>query len=120
MTSQFTNRVPLFAGLGPPQLSAIEERFTTVQFGAGETIFKAGEPATRMFVIDSGYVRLVTDRGVALATLGPGSTLGDQDMLAEQAYSVRRAGHGRGHCPVTLRPGPGATGAARPEPGTGA
>ena len=87
MTSQFTNRVPLFAGLGPPQLSAIEERFTTVQFGAGETIFKAGEPATRMFVIDSGYVRLVTDRGVALATLGPGSTLGDQDMLAEQAYA---------------------------------
>ena len=87
MTSQFTNRVPLFDGLGPPQLSAIEERFTTVQYAAGETIFKAGEVATRMLFIDSGYVRLVTDRGVVLGTLGPGSTLGDQDMLAEQPYA---------------------------------
>ena len=76
MTSQFTNRVPLFDGLGPSQLSAIEERFTTVQYAAGETIFKAGEVATRMLFIDSGYVRLVTDRGVVLGTLGPGSTLG--------------------------------------------
>ncbi|MEZ4769625.1 MAG: cyclic nucleotide-binding domain-containing protein [Caldilineales bacterium] len=87
MTSQFINRVPLFAGLGSQQLSAVEERFATVQFGAGETIFKAGEPATRMLLIENGYVRLVTDRGVALATLGPGSTLGDQDMLAEQPYA---------------------------------
>lgn len=87
MTSQLTSRVPLFAGLGPPQLSAIEERLTTVQFAAGETIFKAGELATRMLLIESGYVRLVTDRGVALGTVGPGSTLGDQDMLAEQPHA---------------------------------
>ncbi len=87
MTSQLTNRAPLFAGLGPSQLSAIEDRLTTVQFAAGETIFKAGELATRMLLIESGYVRLVTDRGVTLATLGPGSTLGDQDMLAEQPHA---------------------------------
>lgn len=88
MTSQLSNQVPLFASLTSSQLAAIEERLTPVQFGPGETLFKAGEPATRMLIIESGWVRLVTGKNAALATLGPGSAIGDQDVLTDQPYST--------------------------------
>lgn len=87
MTSQPSNRAPLFEGLGPPQQALLEERLQPVQFAPGEALFKAGQPAARMFLLESGRVRLVTERGQVLATLGPGSTLGDQDLLSGSPYA---------------------------------
>lgn len=89
MTSQLINRVPLFADLGPPQQALVEERLQPVQFAPGQALFRAGEPATRMVIVESGYVRLVGDRGMVLATLGPGSTLGDLDMLTGRPYATK-------------------------------
>ena len=88
MTSQASNRAPLFEGLGPSHQALLEERLQPVQFAPGEALFKAGQPAARMFLIESGRVRLVTERGHALATLGPGSTLGDQDLLSGSPYGT--------------------------------
>jgi CRP-like cAMP-binding protein len=88
VTSQAQNRAPLFEGLGPSHQALLEERLQPVQFAPGEALFKAGQPAARMFLIESGRVRLVTERGHALATLGPGSTLGDQDLLSGSPYGT--------------------------------
>lgn len=88
MTSQASNRAPLFEGLGPSQQALLEERLQPVQFTAGEALFKAGQPAARMFLLESGRVRLVTERGQVLATLGPGSTLGDQDLLSGSSHAT--------------------------------
>ena len=88
MTSQSSNRAPFFEGLGPSQLALLEERAQPVQFAAGEALFKAGQPAARMFLLESGRVRLVTERGQVLATLGPGSTLGDQDLLSGTPHAT--------------------------------
>lgn len=89
MTSQLINRVPLFADLGPQQQALVEERLQPVQFAPGQALFRSGEPATRMVIVESGYVRLVGDRGMVLATLGPGSTLGDLDMLTGRPYATK-------------------------------
>lgn len=86
MTSQPGNRAPLFEGLGPPQQAMLEGRLQPVQFAPGERLFRIGEPATRLFQIESGRVRLVSESGHALATLGPGSTLGDLDLLSGAPY----------------------------------
>lgn len=88
MTSQASNRAPLFEGLGPSQQALLEERLQPVQFAAGEALFKAGQPSARMFLLESGRVRLVTERGQVLATLGPGSTLGDQDLLSGSPHAT--------------------------------
>ena len=88
MTSQASNRAPLFEGLGPSQQALLEERLQPVQFAPGEALFKAGQPAARMFLLESGRVRLVTERGQVLATLGPGSTLGDQDLLSGSPHAT--------------------------------
>jgi CRP-like cAMP-binding protein len=87
--SQLINRVPLFADLGPPQQALVEERLQPAQFAPGQALFRTGEPATRMVIVESGYVRLVGDRGMVLATLGPGSTLGDLDMLTGRPYATK-------------------------------
>ena len=70
MTSQLINRVPLFADLGPQQQALVEERLQPVQFAPGQALFRSGEPATRMGIVESGYVRLGVARGTVLATLG--------------------------------------------------
>ncbi|HSN78348.1 MAG TPA: cyclic nucleotide-binding domain-containing protein [Anaerolineae bacterium] len=88
MTSQSNNRAPLFEGLEPSQQALLEERLQPVQFAPGEALFKAGQPAARMFLLESGRVRLVTERGQVLATLGPGSTLGDQDLLSGSPHAT--------------------------------
>lgn len=88
MTSQASNRTPLFEGLGPAQQALLEERLQPVQFAAGEALFKAGQPAVRMFLIESGRVRLVSEQGHVLATLGSGSTLGDQDLLSGSPHAT--------------------------------
>ncbi len=88
MTSQANNRAPLFEGLGPSHQALLEERLQPVQFAPDEALFKAGQPAARMFLIESGRVRLVTERGQVLATLGPGSTLGDQDLLSGSPHAT--------------------------------
>lgn len=81
MTSQLVDRVPLFADLGPDQRALIEQRLQQVQFAPGEMLFRQGEPAARMLVVESGWVRLINSNGLVLATLGPGSSLADLDML---------------------------------------
>ena len=88
MTSQTNNRAPLFEGLGPSHQALLEERLQPVQFAPGEALFKAGQPAARMFLLESGRVRLTTERGQVLATLGPGSTLGDQDLLSGSPHAT--------------------------------
>ena len=88
MTSQPNNRAPFFEGLGPSQQALLDERLQPVQFAPGEALFKPGQPAARMFLVESGRVRLVTERGQVLATLGPGSTLGDQDLLSGSPHAT--------------------------------
>ncbi|MCS6844403.1 MAG: cyclic nucleotide-binding domain-containing protein [Caldilineales bacterium] len=88
MTSQLLDRAPLLADLGPPHKAALAQRLQPVQFAAGETLFRLGEPAVRMVLVESGWVRLTGPGGVVLATLGPGSALGDVDLLQGRPHAT--------------------------------
>ncbi len=88
MTSQSLENVPLFAGLSPPQQELIAKRLKEVKFAPGEMLFRLGEPATRMILVESGWVRLMGSNSMVLATLGPGSTLADLDLLQGRPYGT--------------------------------
>lgn len=88
MTSQVLERVPLFAGLGRSQRALLEERLRLVQYAPGDTLFRQGTPAAQMLIVESGWVRLVSEGGATLATLGAGSTLADLDMLLGRPYAT--------------------------------
>jgi CRP/FNR family cyclic AMP-dependent transcriptional regulator len=56
--------------------------FEEVQFKAGERLFNAGDPADKLYVIQSGTVQMLDSKsGVAFASLSAGESFGEQAML---------------------------------------
>jgi CRP-like cAMP-binding protein len=61
------------------------------EFPAGAVIFEEGDPGSRLFVIQSGAVRIVKragSRSVTLARLGPGEFFGEMALLDHRPRSA--------------------------------
>ncbi len=61
-----------------------------VDFPAGASILKEGEPASALFIIESGKVAIqrADAAGVTLAELGPGDFFGETSILQEQPHGA--------------------------------
>jgi len=79
---------PLFSVLTEEQRALIAERMTLETRRAGDLIYQQGRPATALYLIKSGWARLVTDQFAVLANLSASSLLGDADMLSGRNYST--------------------------------
>jgi len=79
---------PLFAPLTAEQRGLIAERMATESRPAGDLICAHGQPARAMYVVGSGWVRLMNEQLVVLANLGPGSLLGETDVLLGRPYTI--------------------------------
>ena len=56
--------------------------FEEIKFSAGETLFKGGDPADKLYVIQSGTVQMLDAKsGFAFASLKAGESFGEQAML---------------------------------------
>ena len=74
--------VSLFETLSDRELAAIEQLVDTVDVPAGHVLMRQGASGGEMFVIARGGV--VVDRnGSEVATLGPGSVVGEMALLSE-------------------------------------
>ncbi len=72
-----------------PELSAAE--IYGRDFPAGAVLFEEGDPGSRMYVIQSGAVRIVKrvgSREITLARLGPGEAFGEMALLEDQPRSA--------------------------------
>ncbi len=78
----------LFAGLTDEQRTIIAERLVLETRRAGDLICTYGRSATALYMVSSGWVRLMTEQFSMLANVGPGSLLGEADVLLERAYTV--------------------------------
>ncbi len=76
---------PLFAGIPAPELDQIAMHATERRFGAGEMIFRRGDPGSSMVVLVQGRLRVgatsAEGRELTIGLLGPGSVLGDMAVL---------------------------------------
>lgn len=92
VAERLVGSIPLFAGLEPAELDDVLRIFQSVTFGAGARIRRQGRPADSAFVIESGETDVVTalpGGGEALvATLGPGSVLGEMALLESGTCSA--------------------------------
>jgi CRP/FNR family transcriptional regulator, cyclic AMP receptor protein len=73
----------------PPEPSAAE--IYGRDFPAGAVVFEEGDPGSRMYVIQSGEVRIVKrvgQREITLARLGPGEAFGEMALLEGQPRSA--------------------------------
>src|SRR5262245_46099814 len=48
----------LFGGLGPDVLASCAAHFRETRFGKGEVLFSRGDPATHLYLVAEGRVRL--------------------------------------------------------------
>jgi CRP-like cAMP-binding protein len=56
--------------------------FDEIRLGSGEVLFKAGEPADKLYFIQSGTIQMADKTsGVVFATLKEGDSFGEQAML---------------------------------------
>ena len=88
MNVSMLENVPLFRGLTEAQRALIGERMVLETRRAGELLYSCGEPATRTFLIKSGWVRLISEQRTILANVSQGSLLGDGELLLGQSYST--------------------------------
>lgn len=81
----FLRTVPLFAGLDPKDLDAFLLVFQPVGFSAGEPLVRQGQAADSAYILQSGTADVVTalpgGGEVMVATLGPGSVLGEMALI---------------------------------------
>jgi CRP/FNR family cyclic AMP-dependent transcriptional regulator len=74
--------ISLFGTLSDRELASVEQLADVVDVAAGHVLMRQGASGGEMFVIVDGSV--VVDRdGRELATLGPGSVVGEMALLAE-------------------------------------
>jgi cAMP-dependent protein kinase regulator len=55
---------------------------------SGETLFSKGEGSSALYLIKSGWVRLLANGGAGLASQGPGSLVGETDLFLDRPRSL--------------------------------
>ena len=84
--------VPIFSHLSIQQLDAISQLMTERQYVRGEVVFREGDPASELFLMIEGKVRIVTDYGspeeTTLNELVAPSYFGEMAILDDKARSA--------------------------------
>jgi len=73
--------LPFFKGLSPQELARTAPRLRTLRFAPGQTVFYAGEPGDRYYVIREGRATVTLPDGRPVRTLGPGDAFGELALL---------------------------------------
>lgn len=79
--------VPLFRTLPADRLTELAEALVPVSFAAGDVVFRLGDPADALFLVDEGHVEVMRG-GVTVAMLGPGSFVGEMGLLLDEVRSA--------------------------------
>lgn len=88
MSVEFLRATPLFNGLSHDNLQEVASILRAEDQPDGSTIFQSGEPCEELYLLHNGFVRLLDPNGLVLATLGPGSLLGEAEFLRGLDYST--------------------------------
>jgi len=82
----FLKRVSMFEDLDQKSLEAIANAAVEQRYEPGEDIVRQGDTGVGAFIIRSGKVDVIQDRGgkeTKLSTLGPGEVFGEMALLDE-------------------------------------
>ena len=88
MKNELIKFAPLFAGLTDSERELLAEGFVEGKSNAQSALLTFGERSDAMYLIGQGFVSLSTQSGTNLATLGPGSLLGDAGLFRNAPQDV--------------------------------
>lgn len=87
MLAERLRGVPLFRTLPVARVVDLAEALEPATFRAGEVIFRQGEVADALYLVDDGQVE-VSRGGETVAVLGPGSFVGEMGLLLDEVRSA--------------------------------
>lgn len=88
MKDSLIGSVPLFAPLSEEERQLLAERMHLEHHSRGELLFVQGEASGALYLIKSGWVRLMAEGFQDLASLGPGSLVGETDLFLGRPRST--------------------------------
>ncbi|MCO6452740.1 MAG: cyclic nucleotide-binding domain-containing protein [Caldilineales bacterium] len=80
-------RLMLFSGLTADQLSYVADQLIPARYRAGEVVYNEGDTGDRIYLIESGLVRLANAKEES-AELGDGEFFGEASLLTGDAHRV--------------------------------
>ncbi|MBI5649402.1 MAG: cyclic nucleotide-binding domain-containing protein [Chloroflexi bacterium] len=90
-TKQDLRQIPFFAELDDPVIDAISRRLQREHYHKGAIVFAEDEPGDCMYIIESGQVKIVSDkagREKIYNYLGPGNFFGEMALLLGEKRSA--------------------------------
>jgi len=85
----FIKNAPLFADFTDTELRAVGKRMRLETYAQDEMVFARGTESDALYLIKEGWVKLTDNGGrTAIATLGPGSLLGETDFFLGRERSM--------------------------------
>jgi len=88
MSVEFLRATPLFQGLSDEELREVVVILREENQRGGAALFRSDETCNELYLIRNGFVRLLDPDGSVLATLGPGSLLGEAEFLRGLAHNT--------------------------------
>jgi CRP-like cAMP-binding protein len=82
-------QMPLFSGLSPQELAALDKQMTRRRVPAGEIIVQPGQSRSHLFIVAEGLVDVFTQEDGQIriiGQLGPGEHFGEYALFADRPY----------------------------------
>jgi CRP-like cAMP-binding protein len=83
----YVGNAPFFSVLSEEERERVSQRMHLEHRRSADVLFQPGDDSTALYLIKSGWVRLTTDGGAALASQGPGSLVGETDLFLDKPRS---------------------------------
>ena len=80
--------VPLFSSLDRPLLDMLAERASTTVLPTGRQLFRRGDQADAMYIVQSGRLQVVADNDRVISELSTGAVVGELALLSRAARSM--------------------------------
>lgn len=74
--------------LSEEEQQLLASRMRLEQYRRDEVLFTRGDPSRALYLIQSGWVKLIAERGGVVANLGPGSLVGESDLFGGRARTL--------------------------------
>lgn len=79
--------IPLLQDLSPRERRLVAQYLAPQRYFAGDTIYRSGDPATGLFLIELGAVRLLGDNDEDFTELTNGEAFGEMAVIAKTPHS---------------------------------
>ena len=81
--------ISLFKGFTPQEAAVLLRVAERKQYESRQIIYEAGTPSTEMLILMSGKLVVVTEKGIRVANIQAGESVGEIGVMTDQPRSAR-------------------------------